>query len=214
MHLVRNDLVLPCPVTPDRRCGRVSQAPRGGGRPYRVRRAVRVPLRSWSLHATGVHDGLRRRGGPTSPEGPGRSFPPRVGEPGHLRPGLGHQPRVRVGFVPWSVGLGRGIPVHQRLVLGSGWIGVHGCALPPGRFPRMNAVRWLRVLLRFIPAFHLVAGIGLMFSIPFQHWAVSSYGARLSWDTRDIYFIRIIGSFAFVLGYLAAMAAKDPLKHR
>ena len=78
----------------------------------------------------------------------------------------------------------------------------------------MNAVRWLRVLLLFIAAFHLVAGIGLMFSIPFQHWAVSSYGARLSWDTRDIYFIRIIGSFAFVLGYLAAMAAKDPLKHR
>lgn len=78
----------------------------------------------------------------------------------------------------------------------------------------MNAVRWLRVLLLFIAAFHVVAGIGLMFSVPFQHWAVSSYGANLSWDARDIYFIRIIGSFAFVLGYLAAMAAKDPLKHR
>lgn len=52
-----------------------------------------------------------------------------------------------------------------------------------------------------------------MFSVPFQQWAVSSYGARLSWDVRDIYFIRIIGSFAFVLGYLALMAAKDPVKH-
>src|SRR5690349_12421802 len=78
----------------------------------------------------------------------------------------------------------------------------------------MSAVRWLRVLLVFIAAFHLVAGIGLMFSVSFQHWAVSSYGAKIPWDARDIYFIRVIGSFAFVLGYLAAMAAKDPLKNR
>ncbi len=78
----------------------------------------------------------------------------------------------------------------------------------------MSAVGCLRGLLLFIAAFHLIAGIGLMFSVPFQQWAVSAYGARLSWDARDVYFIRIIGSFAFVLGYLAAMAAKDPLKHR
>ena len=77
----------------------------------------------------------------------------------------------------------------------------------------MSAVGWLRALLLLIAAFHLVAGVGLMFSVPFQQWAVSSYGARLPWDVRDVYFIRIIGSFAFVLGYLAAMAAKDPLKH-
>jgi hypothetical protein len=77
----------------------------------------------------------------------------------------------------------------------------------------VRAVGWLRALLLLIAAFHVVAGIGLMFSVPFQRWAVSSYGAHLSWDARDVYFIRIIGSFAFVLGYLAAMAAKDPLKH-
>ena len=77
----------------------------------------------------------------------------------------------------------------------------------------MRAVAWLRGLLVLIAAFHLIAGIGLMFSVSFQRWAVSSYGAHLSWSERDVYFIRIIGSFAFVLGYLAAMAAKDPLKH-
>jgi len=77
----------------------------------------------------------------------------------------------------------------------------------------VRAVAWLRGLLVLIAAFHLIAGIGLMFSVSFQRWAVSSYGAHLSWSERDVYFIRIIGSFAFVLGYLAAMAAKDPLKH-
>jgi len=64
----------------------------------------------------------------------------------------------------------------------------------------MSAVGWLRAVLLFIATFHLVAGIGLMFSVPFQQWAVSAYGARLPWDARDVYFIRIIGSFAFVLG--------------
>ena len=78
----------------------------------------------------------------------------------------------------------------------------------------MRAAGWLRVLLVFIAVFHLVAGIGLMFSVDFQRLVVSSYGAQIPWNERDVYFVRIIGSFAFVLGYLAAMAAKDPLKHK
>jgi len=53
-----------------------------------------------------------------------------------------------------------------------------------------------------------------MFSVDFQRLVVSSYGAQIPWNERDVYFVRIIGSFAFVLGYLAAMAAKDPLKHK
>lgn len=77
----------------------------------------------------------------------------------------------------------------------------------------MNAVRWLRALLIFIAAFHLVAGAGLMFSVTFQMLAVTAYGAGLDWNDRNIYFLRIVGSFAFVLGYLAAMASADPLKH-
>jgi hypothetical protein len=78
----------------------------------------------------------------------------------------------------------------------------------------MNAKAWLSALLIFIAAFHVAAGAGLMFSIPFQRWAVSAYGARLDWNDTNVYFIRVVGSFAFVLGYLAAMAARDPLRHR
>jgi hypothetical protein len=74
--------------------------------------------------------------------------------------------------------------------------------------------RWLRAILVFISAFHLIAGVGLMFSLPFQQWAVALYGAHVSWDASSVYFIRIIGSFAFVLGFLALMASRDPLKYK
>jgi hypothetical protein len=74
--------------------------------------------------------------------------------------------------------------------------------------------RWLRAILVFISAFHLIAGAGLMFSVRFQQWAVALYGAHVSWDASSIYFVRIIGSFAFVLGFLAVMASRDPLKHK
>lgn len=53
-----------------------------------------------------------------------------------------------------------------------------------------------------------------MFSIDFQKAALTSYGGTLDWSTTTIYFIRIIGSFASVLGYLALMASRDPLKHK
>jgi hypothetical protein len=76
-----------------------------------------------------------------------------------------------------------------------------------------NASRWLRVLLVFIAFFHLVAGLGLMLSPSFQKLVVAAYGAELAWDARSVYFLRIIGSFAFVLGSLAAMAARDPLRN-
>ena len=77
-----------------------------------------------------------------------------------------------------------------------------------------RALTWLRILLLLIAVFHLAAGCGLMFSESFQKFAVALYGATFSWNVRDTYFIRIVGSFAFVLGYLAAMASRDPIKHR
>lgn len=73
--------------------------------------------------------------------------------------------------------------------------------------------RALQVLMWLIASFHLIAGAGLMFSNAFQRFAVSAYGAELAWDARNVYFLRIIGSFAFVLGTIAAMAARNPLKH-
>lgn len=78
----------------------------------------------------------------------------------------------------------------------------------------MNALSQLKTVLIFIAIFHLVFGFGLMFSIDFQKVALAKYGGTLDWNSTNIYFIRIIGSFAFVLGYLAWMASRDPLKHK
>ena len=78
----------------------------------------------------------------------------------------------------------------------------------------MNALNQLKAVLVFIALFHLLFGFGLMFSIDFQKTAIANYGGTLDWSTTNIYFIRIIGSFAFVLGYLAWMASRDPMKHK
>ena len=69
----------------------------------------------------------------------------------------------------------------------------------------------LKALMLFIGIFQLVAGCGLMFSRDFQRLAVSLYGAKLEWTAQQVYFVRIVGSFAFVLGFMALSAARDPL---
>ena len=53
-----------------------------------------------------------------------------------------------------------------------------------------------------------------MFSIEFQKTTIAYYGGSLEWNSTNIYFIRIIGSFAFVLGYLAWMASRDPMRYK
>ena len=78
----------------------------------------------------------------------------------------------------------------------------------------MNTLNLLKAVLLFIAVFHLFFGFGLMASIDFQRTAIELYGGSLAWTTADIYFIRIIGSFAFVLGSLAWMASRDPLKYK
>lgn len=78
----------------------------------------------------------------------------------------------------------------------------------------MNAERLLKYLVGFIGFYHLVIGAGLMFSHQFQIFAVYMYGASFEWGIRDIYFIRIVGSFVFVLGSLALVASIDPIKYR
>ncbi len=78
----------------------------------------------------------------------------------------------------------------------------------------MNSINQLKAVLVFIAIFHLVFGLGLMVSIDFQKAAIAFYGGRLEWTPMPMFFIRIIGSFAFVLGYLAWMASRDPMRHK
>ena len=78
----------------------------------------------------------------------------------------------------------------------------------------MNSINQLKAVLVFISIFHFIFGFGLMVSIDFQKTAISLYGGTLEWTPVPIFFIRVIGSFAFVLGYLAWMASRDPMKHK
>jgi len=78
----------------------------------------------------------------------------------------------------------------------------------------MNALNLIKAVLVFIAIFHFVFGFGLMVSVDFQKAAIAGYGGTLEWTPATIYFIRIIGSFAFVLGYLAWMASRDPTRYK
>jgi hypothetical protein len=75
----------------------------------------------------------------------------------------------------------------------------------------MKARRALSLLLLFIGAYHVVIGICLMFSTTFQRFAVNVYGASFDFGVRDVYFIRIIGSFVLVLGSVALGASRNPV---
>ena len=77
----------------------------------------------------------------------------------------------------------------------------------------MKADRLLKYLIAFIGIYHLVIGFGLMFSADFQKFCVMTYGASFDWNIRDIYFIRVVGSFVFVLGSLALVASLNPIKY-
>ena len=77
----------------------------------------------------------------------------------------------------------------------------------------MTAHRLLKILIAFIGIYHLAIGFGLMFSADFQRFCVAAYGANFDWTIRDTYYIRVIGSFVFVLGSLALAAATNPMKY-
>jgi hypothetical protein len=77
----------------------------------------------------------------------------------------------------------------------------------------VSAQKLLKYLVAFIGAYHLVIGCGLMFSTTFQHFAVHAYGASFDWTVRDVYYIRIIGSFVVVLGSMALVASRDALRY-
>jgi hypothetical protein len=77
----------------------------------------------------------------------------------------------------------------------------------------MIAHRVLKILIAFIGIYHLLIGFGLMFSPDFQKFCVAAYGASFEWNIRDTYYIRIIGSFVFVLGSLALAASTNPLRY-
>ena len=73
--------------------------------------------------------------------------------------------------------------------------------------------RWLSSVLYFIAVFHIGMGIGLALSPAFQRAAAALYGAEMDWTEQATYFVRIIGTFALVIGLVALSAARRPMAH-
>jgi len=77
-----------------------------------------------------------------------------------------------------------------------------------------NSMMILKVLLWLICAAHISLGVGLNVSNEFVRLVADIYGAQVEWTPQFIYILKPLGAFMFVLGVLAAMAARNPLGHR
>src|SRR5687767_6908172 len=72
----------------------------------------------------------------------------------------------------------------------------------------------LRATLAVIAIVHVVLGAGMMLSESAQRFLIALYGVAGPWSVRDVYFTRVLGSFAVVVGTVAAAAARDPRRYR
>src|ERR1051325_5271088 len=169
-------------------------------------------IRARRIHPAWLHDSVRVREGSRSTVAPGPCVRARAASGQRIRKGVadlaGRGCIVRV----WPARSGHRICLHVGVGVGGCWIRFHRryvfvqCA-----GGRMTPRRALSVLLIFIGAYHALIGICLMFSVTFQHFAVNAYGASFTFGVRDVYFIRIIGSFVLVLGCVALGASRDPV---
>jgi hypothetical protein len=82
-----------------------------------------------------------------------------------------------------------------------------------GRAGSPRPERWLRALLQLVAAFHILAGAGLAFSTSFQRLAAGLYGVDVAWGPREVYLVRVLGTFALFVGFAAAVAARRPVRH-
>ncbi len=76
---------------------------------------------------------------------------------------------------------------------------------------------WLTLLrgyLWFICAFHVITGLGVNFSRPFMTTMAGWYGATVDFTPQFLTILHPLGAFMFILGVLAAVAARDPLRYR
>jgi hypothetical protein len=76
---------------------------------------------------------------------------------------------------------------------------------------------WLRLLqtyLWIVCAFHVVTGLGVNFSRPFMETMAGWYGAQVNFTPQFLTILHPLGAFMFILGVLAAVAARDPLRYR
>ncbi|HET6371929.1 MAG TPA: hypothetical protein VFG76_01390 [Candidatus Polarisedimenticolia bacterium] len=74
--------------------------------------------------------------------------------------------------------------------------------------------RLLQAFLWMVCVFHVVVGVGLNVSSEFPRLMAGYYGATVDWTPQFTYILKPLGAFMFVLGLLAAAAARDPRRYR
>lgn len=78
---------------------------------------------------------------------------------------------------------------------------------------RRDSIRVVRWLLILVALTHIPVGIGLMFSHTAQRGMALMYGASFFWTVRDLYLVRMLGTFICAIGTLSAIAAREPSRH-
>jgi hypothetical protein len=71
----------------------------------------------------------------------------------------------------------------------------------------------LRGFMWFVAAYHLFVGLSLNFSPAFTRLIARAYGATLDWTAQPVYILKMLGAFMIALGILAALSARDPVRH-
>ncbi|MEW5974958.1 MAG: hypothetical protein AB1898_04020 [Acidobacteriota bacterium] len=72
----------------------------------------------------------------------------------------------------------------------------------------------LKGLLWFVAGFHMIVGTGLNVSPGLMQFMADFYGAQVDWTPQFVYILKPLGAFMFVMGMMAAAAARDPLNNR
>ena len=71
----------------------------------------------------------------------------------------------------------------------------------------------LAIFLWFVCAFHVLVGLGVNLSDEFPQAMARYYGAQVSWTPEFAYIVKPLGAFMVALGFMAGLAARDPLGH-
>jgi hypothetical protein len=79
-----------------------------------------------------------------------------------------------------------------------------------------TALTLLKVALWITCAFHVIVGLSLNLDIGLKEWVGSSlYNAQVDWSQPQfVYILKPLGAFMFILGVMAAIAARNPLRNK
>jgi hypothetical protein len=72
----------------------------------------------------------------------------------------------------------------------------------------------LQIFLWCVCAFHVIVGVAVNFSTDFIKLMATWYGARVDLTPQFLAIMHPLGAFMVILGFMAAVAALDPLRYR